>query len=301
MKYAHIMLAVASEFWAMDENKLVAVPDFVRMQAAGAKFTSDEISARIGAGQERDVARREGTVAILPLKGVIANRINLMSDISGGTSSEAFGKALQSVLRDDAVKAIVIDVDSPGGIVSGTDELSSMIHAARGTKPIVAHVNATAASAAYWIASAADEVVVTPSGWVGSIGIIGVHDDISKALDTNGIKRTLITAGRYKGEADPSQPLSDDAREAKLAEAESYYSDFVRAVARNRGKTLTAVREGFGQGRMVRAEPALAEGMIDRIATLDETLRRFGASLYGPSPKRRGAFATEREKRALAL
>lgn len=299
MKYAHILLAVTEERWAIREEKLQAILDFLQLQANGVKFSPEEIEARISNTTANDVARRDGAVAILPVRGVIANRMTMMGDISGGTSNEALSRAFQAAMRDDSIKAIIMDVDSPGGAVSGTDELSSMIHDARGTKPIVAHVNSTSASAAYWIASAADEIVVTPTGLVGSIGVFGVHDDVSAALDKLGVKKTLVSAGRFKTAGNPYQALDDDTRSRMQARVDSAYDMFVRAVARNRGVSLSAVRDGFGQGDMVEAGPALAEGMVDRIATLEETLQRFGASQYGAAPKKRRSFAAERERRAL--
>lgn len=302
MRYAHIIMALAEERWAIHPDKLQAILDFMADQSAGLKYSAEEIEAKIGKGQEQAIARQEGNVAILPLRGVIANRMSMFGDISGGTSSEGFGRNFQSAVRDDGVKAIILDVDSPGGVVSGTPELSSMIYQARGTKPIIAHVNANAASAAYWIASAADEIVVTPSGAVGSIGVVGVHDDLSAALEKAGVKKTIIKAGEFKTEGNPFEPLSDDARARKQAKVDASYDQFVRAVARNRNVSLAAVREGFGRGDMVDAEPAVAEGMADRIGTLEETLQRFGASQYGAVPQtRRRAFASEREKRALML
>jgi len=296
MKYAHILLAVASEFWAIDPEKMDQLVAFLALQAAGEKFSAEEVQARITKQQERDVARREGSVAVLPLRGVIANRMNLMSEISGGTSSEGFGKRFDAAVDDAQVKAVIVDVDSPGGVVTGTDELSAKVFAARGKKPIIAHVNGIAASAAYWIATAADEVVVTRSSEVGSIGVIGIHDDVSAALEKLGVKKTLISAGKFKTEGHPFGPLSEEALAHRQERVASYYDDFVRAVARNRNTTLTAVRDGYGQGRMVRAEAAVAEGMADTIATLDETIARFATV---DSSKRR--LAAEREKRALVI
>lgn len=296
MKYAHILLAVAAELWAIDPDKLDQIVAFLALQAGGEKLSAAEIEARITRQAERDVQRRDGAVAILPLRGVIANRMNMMSEISGGTSSEMFGRQFDGAMADDGVKAVIIDVESPGGVVTGTDELSSKIFAARGSKPIIAHVNGYAASAAYWIASAADEIVLTSSSEVGSIGIVGVHDDVSAALERMGVRKTIISAGKYKVEGNPFGPLSDEAREHRQSVADSYYDDFVRAIARNRGASLSAVRDGFGQGRMVRADAAIAEGMADRVASLDETIARFATV---PPPRRR--LATEREKRALAF
>ncbi|AZN72001.1 S49 family peptidase [Georhizobium profundi] len=300
MRYAHILLAVASEIWAIDEFKLDQIVSFLALQASGEKLSAEELRARVARQSERDVERRQGAVAILPLRGVIANRMNMMSDISGGTSSEAFGRMFSAAVNDPKVSAIVLDVDSPGGAVSGTDELSSLIFAARGTKPIVAHVNAQAASAAYWIATAADEMVLTPSAEVGSIGVLGVHNDISAALEKAGIKRTMMTAGRYKAEMAPSEPLSQDAMAYQQQRIDAHYQSFVGAVARNRGVDAAAVREGFGEGRMVSAADAVAIGMADRIATLDEVLAGLGAVDQAPATAKR-AFAPQRAKRALAL
>lgn len=297
MKYAHILLAVAAEIWAIDPDKMDQIVAFLALQASGDKLSAEEVEARISRQNERDVQRREGNVAILPMRGVISNRMNMMSEISGGTSSEKFGRIFDAAVADSGVKAIILDVESPGGVVAGTDELSAKIFAARGSKPIIAHVNGYAASAAYWIATAADEIVLTSSGQVGSIGVVGVHDDVSAALEKMGVKKTIISSGKYKSEGNPFEPLSDKARAHRQQQADSYYEDFVRAVARNRGVSLTAVREGFGQGRMVRAEAAIAERMADRIASIEETVARFSGAVAAPGRK----LAAAREKRALAL
>jgi signal peptide peptidase SppA len=303
MKYAHILLAVASEPWAMQPEKLLAMLDLLRLQASGQKLDAQEIEARITKARDNEVAKMQGNVALLPLRGVIANRMNLMSDISGGTSSEKFALNFSAALADDQIKAIVIDVDSPGGAVSGSDELSQLIYDARGGKPIVAHVNATAASAAFWIASAADEVVVTPSGSVGSVGVFSAHDDVSKMMDELGVKTTLISAKNspFKIEGNPYEPLGTEARDYMQSRVDEAHGNFVKALARNRNVAQSHVNENFGQGRMVTAADAIARGMADKVGTLDETLKRFGASLYPPPAKARKAFAGARERRALEL
>lgn len=145
------------------------------------------------------------------MRGVIANRMNMMDDISGGTSAEGLSRQFQAMMSDDGVKAaVVLDVDLPGGAVSGTVEFASMVAAARGRKPIVAHVNATAASAAYWIASAAEELVVTPSGMVGSIGMSSAWRDMSAALDKLGVKKTPGLGRQVQDGRQSLQPLDDD-------------------------------------------------------------------------------------------
>lgn len=301
MRYERILRAVAAEPWAMQPEKLTAMLEFLCAQAAGEKFSADEIEARITKQRATEISKTQGNVALLPLQGVISNRVNMMSAISGGTSNEMFGAALQGAVRSPDVKAIVLDVDSPGGTVGGTDELSQMIFDARGSKPIVAHVNATAASAAYWIASAADEIVATSSSEVGSIGVFTVHEDVSKMLSDLGVTETLIKAGKFKAEGVPFEPLGEDAKAYIQSRVDAFYGMFVKAVARNRGDSLTSVREGYGQGRMVGAQDALDMNMIDSIGTLEDTLSRFGASQYGAPPAKRKAFAIQRETRALEL
>ncbi len=300
IRYPHIMAALSEERWAIEESKLQLILDFMADQSAGMKYDAVEIAARTGSGRSAGGAARSGSIAIIPLRGVVSNRMSMMNEISGGTSSEGFGAAFKALVADDAVKAIVIDVDSPGGAVSGSDELSSLIYSSRGKKPIVAHVNATAASAAYWIASAADEMVVTPSGAVGSIGVFMVHDDVSGALEKAGIRKTIISAGERKTAGNPYSALPDDVRSRIQARINSAYETFVRAVARNRGVDTGTVRERFGRGDMVDAPEAVALGMADRLGTLDETVQRLVQSKFAVKQRARRP-APERDRRSMEL
>ncbi|WP_173087357.1 signal peptide peptidase SppA [Devosia sp. 1635] len=303
MKYAHILMAFASELWAIEPEKLAAITSFLAMQADGVKFSAEDIEAKIAPQTARAIARQEGAVAIIPVRGVISSRMNMMGNVSGGggTSAEGLEQAIRAALADDGIKAIVLDIDSPGGAVLGTDEVAQLIASAKGTKPVIAQVSPRAASAAYWVACSAEEIVVTPSGEVGSIGVYTVHDDVSVALEKLGVKKTLIGAGRYKGEMQPFAPLADEAKAHVLSQVEAYYGMFVDRVASGRGVTSQAVRDGFGQGRMVMARDAVAQRMADRIGTMDETLTRLGVSRSVPAPSGRRSFAPQRERRALDL
>lgn len=300
MKYAHILMAVASEIWAMQPEKMVAIIDFLATQAEGIKFSAEEIEARIAPQTAKAIARREGDVAIIPLRGVMSNRMNLMGNVSGGggTSAEQFSQQSLAAARDDAVKAIILDVDSPGGAVLGADEAASTVASIRGTKPIIAQVNATASSAAYWAISGADEIVVTPSGHVGSIGVYTVHEDISAALEKAGIKKDIISAGPFKTENNPFGPLGDEARAHMQSQVDAYYSMFVDRIASGRGVTSAVVRETFGGGRMVLSSQAVSLGMADRIGTMEETLQRFGVA---PQTEARRSMASERMRRSATL
>lgn len=304
MKYGHILLAFAHELWAMHPDKLASIVDFLAVQAAGEKFSAEEIEAKLAPATAKAVARKEGAVAIVPLRGVIANRAPMLDDISAGgaTSNEAFARAFVQARDDASVKAIVIDTDTPGGAVLGTDESAQLVFSSRGSKPIIAQVNAMSASAGYWITSAADEIVVTPSGEVGSIGVYTVHEDVSAALEKLGIKRTLIGAGKYKGELASFKPLADEAIAHVQTQVDAYYGMFVDRVASNRGVASAAVRSGFGEGRMVMAKEAVRIGMADRIGTMEETLARLGVAPASTAPTGRNhAAAMRRERLALEI
>jgi ClpP class serine protease len=178
-RYPQVLRAVSETPWAILPGTLAAILDMLTIRASGQQLSPEEIQARIGDGPAHRQQQTSGAVAVLPLYGVIAPKVNAMTDISGGTSVEMFASDFNSLMRDPNIKAVVIDIDSPGGQTSLITELAATIRQARGTKPIVAVANPTAASAAYWIGSQADELVATPSGHVGSIGVFGAHEDIS--------------------------------------------------------------------------------------------------------------------------
>lgn len=222
---------------------------------------------------------RAGAVAVVPVYGTLTQRGGggLFEMYFGGTTTEGLTAAVRQLVGDETIKAIVLDIDSPGGTVGGMQEAADELFKMRGAKPIIAVADPLAASAAYWIASSANEIVVSPSSQVGSIGVFAVHEDISKMAEDIGIKVTLISAGKYKTEGNEFEPLTDEAREAIQKRVNEYYGAFVAGVARGRGVTPAAVRGGFGEGRVVGAKEAVAEGMADRIGTLRDTLAKLGA------------------------
>lgn len=285
MKYAHLITEFYSQAWAIRPEKLHMIQELIRLRAAGGRFTYEKVRERIGATAPRksSIASQPGSVAVIPIVGTISHRMNMMSEVSGGggTSVQKLTAQFRTALKDPNVKAIVLDVDSPGGSVDGIAELASEIYDARKTKTVVAVANTQAASAAYWLASAAKELVVAPSGQVGSIGVFGAHEDLSKHLENDGVHISLISAGKYKVEGNPYEPLSDEARAAMQAKVDGYYSMFTKAVARGRGVAQAKVKDGFGQGRMEMAPDAVAQGMADWIGTLDDVLAKYGASSSG--------------------
>ncbi len=248
-------------------------PPEYHSEAGASQIEASSGHAAAGAPRTKDGS----TIAVLPLTGTISHRMGMFSEASGGISTERFTQWLRAAAADPSVKAIVIDADSPGGTVDGVPELADEIARTNKTKPVVGVANSMAASAAYWLLSQCSELVVTPSGSVGSVGVFSSHEDMSKMYESCGVKVSLISAGKFKTEGNPYEPLTDDARQALQGQVDDYYDLFTKAVARGRDTDQKSVKAGFGEGRMVMAQQAVKEGMADRVATLDQTLAKLGA------------------------
>lgn len=280
----HLLAWIAREPWAIEPVKAHEILAYLELRSLGAP---EESAEKIHPSRERSIRNAPGGVAVVALHGVMAQRRLPGASTGGGVSSEQVGREIDRAAADPNVKAIILHVDSPGGSVAGTRELASRVSAARAVKPVIAQIDSLAASAAYWVASQATEVVSTPGGVAGSIGVIAVHEDISGMLEQRGVKNTIVSAGKYKAEGHPFGPLDDEARAHFQERVDASYRDFLSAVASGRGTTTKLVEANYGQGRVLGASQALGAGMIDRIETFDETLARFSGQ--APLTKQRRA------------
>ncbi len=263
-----ISALVFDQPWAITKGKLEAICAVIDRRVDGIRLEAPAVEA---VTRRPPQASSGPGVAVLPVFGVLSQRMNLMTEMSGGTSTEALANNLQALDADETVGAIMLEVDSPGGSVFGIEELVGQIRAI--STPIVAMVNGMAASAGYWVASAADEVILSPSGQVGSIGVYAQHRDTSAKNETDGVAVTLISAG--EGKVDGVEgPLSDAGRAALQRTVDRYYAQFVSSVAGRRGVDPSVVVEEW-KADIVTSERALALGMVDTIATKDETLARL--------------------------
>ncbi len=277
-KYENIMRRAASSPWAVDKKKMLEIVALLELKADGGEVSKEALE------QFKAVSRAtshpvSGSVAIIPILGVISPRMNMLSDISGGTSIEALSKQLRMIMQNDSVKTIVLNVHSPGGNVMGIQEFAAELFAARKHKRIIAVANFTMASAAYWIASQAHEIVAAPSAFVGSIGVLAMHEDRSGQNEMLGIKHTIISAGKFKAEGSEDFPLSDAAHEHLQAQVEEIFTEFTKAVAKGRKVAVSVVRGGFGQGHGISSRQALKEGMIDRIDTFVNVMSELGVDI----------------------
>ncbi len=282
--YAHVARLVLDQPWAVTPRMLGIIQGILAERLSGNIPSPEVIAGRIA--EERDLhaadtrrgGRLAGAVAVMPVYGVLMQRMDMMMEMSGGSSVEALAKTFRALLNDPAVGTIVLDIDSPGGGVYGIAEFAEEVYQARGQKRIVAVANSMAASAAYWIASAAGELVVTPGGEVGSIGVYMLHEDWSGAYEQAGVTPTVLRFGENKAEGIDVEPLSDSAREHFQTRIDQYGNMFEAAVAKHRGVSKSTVHSEFGQGMVFGARDAVRLKMADRVATLEETIVRFAGS-----------------------
>lgn len=276
MRHAQFLANALATPWALQREVLAAYAGILARKLALDNDGTAVAAAPAAARQTSPM--RSGSIAVIPLCGVVMQRAGMMEMCGGGTSVQSFTAKFREAMADETVSQILIEIDSPGGGVYGVSELADEIMAARKTKPVVAIANSLAASAAYWIGCSASEFYVTPGGEVGSIGVWQAHEDWSQALAESGVKTTLISAGKYKVEGNPYVPLDPEAQAFMQSRVDDYYAAFTKAVAKGRAVSIDLVRNGMGQGRVLGADAALSEKMVDGIATMDEVIKKMTRS-----------------------
>lgn len=240
----------------------------------------------------------ENGVAIISVVGSLVNRGAWLGARSGMTSYEGLAAQVKDAKNDPKVKSVIIDLDSPGGEATGMFSLAAAVRDLAAVKPVVAVVNDMAASAAYGIASAASEIVVSPTSIVGSIGVVLTHLDRSGELAAKGIKPTLIYAGRNKVDGNPFGPLSDAVKADLQAEVAKFYDQFVGLVALGRGDRLTEQDARATEARTFIGQEAIDRGLADRMASFDAVLASLQSQTPNPKKAPAGGATTGGRKMA---
>lgn len=227
------------------------------------------VATKVGQRNAAGTEMRDG-IAIIPVSGVISRYASMFQAYCGGTSTQALATSIQAALDDPSCRGILLSVDSGGGEANGIHELSEMIYAARGKKPIKAYVSGTGASAAYWIAAAADEVIMDATAQVGSIGTVqGFRfrkDDAS--IET----LELVSSQSPDKRLDPRT----DAGKAKYQASLDQLSDvFINCVAKYRGVKRDKVLSDFGQGWCLIGADAVKAGMVDKLGSYESTINEM--------------------------
>jgi len=220
---------------------------------------------------------RVGGVAVIAVRGTLVQRTGTLRPWSGMCGYDGLRQSLALALDDPEVDAIVLDIDSPGGEVAGCFDLVDQVYAARAVKPIRAILAENAFSAAYALASAASSVSVPRTGGTGSVGVLALHVDWSRALADAGISVTLVTYGARKADGNEFQPLSEPALARFQADIDRIGELFVDTVARNRNLAPSAIA-GLEAATFL-GEAGVLAGLADRVAAPDDEFRRLLAEL----------------------
>lgn len=296
-----VVAAIRSERWAILPDYLAAIEaiairaldDDVLEKLAGdghAAQVERSLEAVAALGTRLDGAQmsmvRNGT-AIVPLVGAIYPRSNMVSASSGGTSLDSVMRDMRVAWASSDVEGIVMLVDSPGGVVSGLGEAAETLRAS--SKPITAFVTGNGASAAYWLASQAREIVLDRAAGVGSIGVLASMSR-QEAADANGRRSyEIVSSGAPYKRPDPS---TDEGRAAIQRDVDAIENVFVSDVAAGRRVSEGVVREQFGKGAMLSGAEAVRAGMADRVGTLESVLSESSGANRTRSAGGRNARAT---------
>lgn len=276
MNRPDIIAAIASQRWMITSEGMQRILAQLPSLDAGT-FIGDLFAARPEAAAARSRPARAGSVGMVSIRGPIVRYDSWFTMLFGGTSVEWLGQQIREAAADEAVGSILLDVDSPGGTISGLPELAATIRAAREVKPISAITNDMNCSAAYWLAAQADEISSTVEGLTGSVGVYTEHWDLSGMLALDGIAHEYIQAGRFKTEGNEFEPLTEEARAHFQGIVDDGYGLFLSDVAKGRGITAAQVRSDYGEGRYFAAKEAKAKGLIDRIGSLSDAVNRAAA------------------------
>lgn len=278
-RFDAILAAIQAEPWAIEPNHGQRLAALLTRRLSGEKATAAELAEAADIRAARDQKRKRpkpAAVAVVPIYGPMVKRADMFDQMSGVVGTDQLGQFVDAAANDPAIDAIVLDVDSPGGSVLGTAELAGKVADAAKKKKVIAVANGMMASAAYFVGSQASELVASPSSMLGSIGVYQMHVDNSQALAAAGVKVTLVSSTPEKTAGNQFAPLDELGMSQINDVVMGYYREFVKAVADGRRVSQTTVREEFGRGGVVLAKEAVARGMADKVATLDDVLGRYG-------------------------
>lgn len=260
--------------WAIEEAAAMQLQSV--LSGIDAQSHREEFEARGGGGLDaRDlgVDVQDG-VAIVSIVGPMTKS---PTSFDPGASTVLARRQIRAAASDDSVKAILLRIDSPGGSVSGTDDLAQDVAAARGKKPCYAYIEDMGCSAAYWVASQCNKVFASKTALVGSIGTYMALTDYSRMAENAGIRVHVISTGKLKGAGVPGAPITDEQLAGFRQTVDDLNSHFLAAVAKGRRMARAKV-EALADGGVHVGEKAVALGLVDEIASFDQVFNSLRGS-----------------------
>lgn len=243
-----------------------------------AEYSQSAVSD-VGKNAETYMQINPDGLAIIQIMGAISKDIDFWGMLFGGVSStRILTEDFNAAINNDQVKGILLYIDSPGGTVAGTKELSDLISMAAEVKPIYAYTDGYMASGAYWIGSSASKIFATKTSQIGSIGVVAMHVDYSKNDEMNGIKRTYVFNGKYKRLVNDAEPLNEESKAYLQEMVDETYALFIDDIARNRKLSVETIRSQ--ESRVYLGNSAIDAGLVDGISDFNgvynQLLRRLG-------------------------
>ncbi len=278
--------------WAIMPEKLLELQAIYAVHFRGEKIDIAAVEASLGrplANEQQEYQVRDGGIAVLNIAGVMSNKANMFTRVSGGASAQMLTQQISSMRADPRVRGVVLDFDTPGGSVFGIPAMGAEIRALASEKPTVSVSTGMMASAGYWTGSAANAVYISgETDYIGSIGVVATH---SYNPRETGPKTTEITAGKYKRMASDNAPLTKEGQAYIQQQVDQIYGAFVDAVATNRRVSADAVLENMADGRIFIGQQAINAGLVDGIATVETMVERMATDPAKFAARRKAVFA----------
>jgi signal peptide peptidase SppA len=279
---ANVLAAIMCHHWAILPESLEVMVQIAERQ----NLDVDALEKIRGEPLDntRNVTTRDG-VATIPVTGPIFRYASLFNRISGATTYAEIATDFNAALEDPRIRALILEIDSPGGEVNGNAELAGQIFSARGRKPIAAYVSNLAGSAAYWVASAADVIVAAPTAILGSIGTVAT---VRKAPAPDPKQGKIIEIVSTQSPNKRLDPESDEGFAALRQTVDDIAQVFVARVAEYRGVSVETVLTDFGRGGVFVGQSAVDAGLADRLGSyesLHAELRDRGAAAVVRRPR----------------
>lgn len=282
MNVPRIISKVIGERWLITAEKHHAIMAALEAKLSGDFQTINGIDERdpdsmTGRDEYREFQTARGTIAVIPIHGILGKHLSSFEMACGGCSLDTIQSQLKTALNSPRISAVLLDINSPGGTVTGTPETANLIQEVRTKKPVWAFTDADACSGALWLASQADVFYSTESAEVGSCGVRMILLDVTQQLKDEGVKVNAIYSGKYKLLGASFKPLEDDEREMLQAESARIHQQFKGAV-----QSIRKVDEQYLEGQIFRGEEASGIGMTDGVVgDLDDALFQMASAPVG--------------------
>lgn len=259
-------------YWAIEERAAGMLLAQLRSTGAQVHVTEIEAAGQSGGFGESDFEVVDG-VAIVSIVGPMTKS---PTSFSSACSTVKCRRQVRAAAKDDRVKAILLRIDSPGGSVSGTDDLAQDVANARARKPVYAYAEDDCCSAAYWVASQATKVFCSKTARVGSIGVYTTVEDWSRLYENAGVRVHLLSTGKLKGAGADGVPVSQEQLDEWQSVVDDFNGHFLGAVAKGRRMSRAKV-DALADGRVWIGERAVDAGLADEVATFDAVFQSLSS------------------------